>query len=611
MPSDDQKKIYASRPGIADSVEISDGNAAIIGTDPSCRIMIDGASVGLQHAILKIVDNEPTVVHNTTSPAKVTTVLDRDGNQLDELNVDGSKSRVVEDSMRIRIGVHEILITDSPVGVRNTGEFSSLNLELLEDQGDQPAQSSLNLSNSNDRKTHGQISLYMNTANAAHKGKSFPESATFALGALREQLPHTLRGAVLLITDNGLESVADWSQSGADGQKISISRSLLAQAAGGEAVVSDDAGAGGTEQSLLNLAGTSVMLVPILAGNGKTDPAAAKVIGYLQLEASTDAPYTKDDLPLGHTASTILGAKLYEFESMKGKETAANLQGALDATQKELAQAGSMQRNVMGSRNQIEGFSTTELYEPSQSTSGDWTVSEKAPDGTLFRILGDIAGHGDSISHGATALAFLARSLIVAGNTPLEIIKVLNKQIQDNFPAGRFSTFTMYIIEPNTDKVTRYAVGGMRPLIVGANGEVRRPSGSEAGSAPMGILDYDILSNDIEPLEIQLAPGDTIIDMTDGIPETFRELRDGDEKVGTGDKDDISDEAFDTQNFEFGRIIHTISTARKSAPAEASNDEIAKLISSALLKASRDFQDNRPRGEPDDITIMITMRDEA
>lgn len=621
MP-DSAKTFYASRLGTGDSVPISEGKAAIIGSHESCRIQIEGDRVGAQHAILKLVDDALTVEHVTKTPNKVTVIVSGEGEQIKELAANAETSAIVKPGMKLRIDAHEICVSNKPAGLHRREGHSQLDLQLVGDQGDTPNLSTLNLTRSNDRGSDSQINLLMKSADDWHKGKTFEESTQRALTAASEFLPQAQRGAVLLIDENGgLESIADWQQSELDNRSISISTSVLAEASTGEVVINKNAGAGAQHgQSALDLAGVSVMVVPILAGSGKKgeEEDGPKVIGYVQLEADSSDPFEDENMPLAHSLSTILGQKLHEFKALELEASKAGIEQSLEKMQISLAAANLTQMQIMDSDAQIDGYAASGVFMPSESSGGDWMVSEETPDGDLIRILGDVSGHGDKVGPIANALASTARAYIKQGASPEEIIGATNDELQ-RIAMGTFSTLTLYHIpnpiekkkratlspmrlvdmamggKPTTRPIRRYSAGSTNGLIVNKEGEVRRMS-TEGKGLPLGIVEAKELLPSIKPQKVKAKPGDTLIEQTDGTSETFRET----------DSPEESERQYDTQDYNYGRIIESIERAVTSAP-NGTDIEKAQHIALEIVAGAKEFQGSKAKGSPDDISVMTTM----
>jgi sigma-B regulation protein RsbU (phosphoserine phosphatase) len=100
---------------------------------------------------------------------------------------------------------------------------------------------------------------------------------------------------------------------------------------------------------------------------------------------------------------------------------------------------------------------------------------------------------------------------------PARLLSNLNRELLPNIRKGMFVTMFFGVLNKRTGQF-RFASAGHNPLIVirsdGRPHELQRPKGY-----PLGMMAPDIFDERLESGEIQLSPGDWLVQYTDGINE--------------------------------------------------------------------------------------------
>lgn len=211
----------------------------------------------------------------------------------------------------------------------------------------------------------------------------------------------------------------------------------------------------------------------------------------------------------------------------------------------------------------IAGFS-----HPAESTGGDLYDYLGMLGGALGLMIGDVSGHGvPSAILMASTQAFL-RCLAQTCATVAELMTRVNRFVYEETRAEHFVTLLLARYNPGNRQLVFANAGHPSGLVLDARGELRAELLSSA--VPLGILehvDYPVR----EPL--QLAPGDLVVLLTDGILEA----------------ESPSEEAFGIE-----RVLEVVRRERSRSSRE---------ILESLHRALREHLENR---EPaDDLTAVI------
>jgi serine phosphatase RsbU (regulator of sigma subunit) len=152
--------------------------------------------------------------------------------------------------------------------------------------------------------------------------------------------------------------------------------------------------------------------------------------------------------------------------------------------------------------------------------SGDFfDVLEVEPD-TWALVIGDVCGKGAAAA-AATAMArWTLRSSLARGATPGEALQLLNDVVLGHQPDDRFITAACLklTLEPELALVDVACAGHPAPILVPAAGT---PAAVPAGGDLLGVLPTIRL----EPAELQLRPGDSLVAYTDGVTDQGPEIR--------------------------------------------------------------------------------------
>jgi serine phosphatase RsbU (regulator of sigma subunit) len=209
------------------------------------------------------------------------------------------------------------------------------------------------------------------------------------------------------------------------------------------------------------------------------------------------------------------------------------------------------------------------VLEPAQAIGGDLYDAFGLPDGRVVFLVGDVTGKGPSAALFMAVSKALAHSLLRRGGVPLNaIIESLNDELGEGGQSVVEVTMLCGIIDPVSGRVDLVNAGHENPLI-------RRADGTLVDVALEGGLPLCTVAGFPYPLEsVDLAPGDALVIITDGVREA---------QNAAGDF------------FGSGRTHDVLNAWPAAAPAiEATR---------GLVAAVRGFEAGNPAS--DDLTVMV------
>ena len=219
----------------------------------------------------------------------------------------------------------------------------------------------------------------------------------------------------------------------------------------------------------------------------------------------------------------------------------------------------------------IDGYGFAGAFSPTDQTGGDLYDFVPLDDTRLFLLMGDATGHGIGPALSATQVrAMLRVALRLEANLDDAFIHI-NDQLCADLPDDRFVTGFFGLLDASEHKV-RFHSGGQGPIM-----HYHAATGTydwhPATTFPLGYMPQTDLA---APLELQLAPGDILGLISDGIYEYENE-----------------------QGVQFGhdgvaRVIDSL----PNGSAEAVVEEIMRSV--------REHGGSMPQA--DDITIVLARR---
>jgi len=228
------------------------------------------------------------------------------------------------------------------------------------------------------------------------------------------------------------------------------------------------------------------------------------------------------DLPFSLLVTFIVGMILFFFDESRSEleaqhqELQRQLQSQVQlgrSVQTDLDQAHEIQMHLLPRETpQLAGFQIACAWQPARSVSGDYFDVLPLSKGELGLCIADVSGKGVAAALLMANLQASVKALAHEGISPAVLCAKLNTLLCDNIAPGRFVTL-LYAVLDGQSRVLRYeSAGHCLPLLVHGDGTIQIP---EASSGVLGLFSHWTFSDH----ELQLASGDVLVMMTDGVIE--------------------------------------------------------------------------------------------
>ncbi|OYW24839.1 MAG: stage II sporulation protein E [Planctomycetales bacterium 12-60-4] len=313
-------------------------------------------------------------------------------------------------------------------------------------------------------------------------------------------------------------------------------------------------------ESISNLTIRSMMCVPMLSLSGE-------VMGVLNID--TQNPFNQfkeEDLDL---LVAVAGQAALSYESAQLLVTSLEKQ----KQDREMGIAMNVQRALLPEKLPTHpNWEFFASYDSAQAVGGDYYDCMYLPDEKrICFAFGDVAGKGVPASLVMSRINSVVTNVMAFLDNVGEAGMRINNQMCAKAVEGRFVTFVLGIVDPETGEMSIINAGHMPIMIRKADGSVEE-FGEEAIGVPLGVMEdypYDVASRTIEP-------GETCVIYTDGVSEAMNPNSD----------------LYGVDRLK--QLVHS-STAGK-----------AEELGTTILADVRKFADGRPQN--DDITIMVFGR---
>uniref|UniRef100_A0A7C4LP75 FHA domain-containing protein n=1 Tax=Schlesneria paludicola TaxID=360056 RepID=A0A7C4LP75_9PLAN len=386
------------------------------------------------------------------------------------------------------------------------------------------------------------------------------------LDTLFSIFPHADRGAILFRDDASgkmVPKVVKHRREG-DDESVKISRTILRtvleQKTG---ILSADATQDArfeASESISNLTIRSMMCVPMLS-------LAGEPMGVIHIDTQNAFnQFTDEDLDL---LVAVAGQAALSYESAKLLVTALEKQ----KQDREMGIAMGVQRALLPEKlPQPANWEFFASYDSAQAVGGDYFDCLMLPDGKrVCFAFGDVAGKGVPASLVMSRVSSVVTNVMAFVDDVGEAACRINNQMCTKAVEGRFVTFVLGIIDPESGQMSVVNAGHM-PVMIRKNDGSIEEFGEEAIGVPLGVMEdfpFEAISRAIEP-------GETCVLYTDGVSEAMNPQG-------------------DLYGIERLRNLVQSSTAGKA-------EELGRTI----LADVRKFANGRPQN--DDITIMVFGR---
>jgi sigma-B regulation protein RsbU (phosphoserine phosphatase) len=262
---------------------------------------------------------------------------------------------------------------------------------------------------------------------------------------------------------------------------------------------------------ILNAVGPSTVTNPVLWEKGIKVMlgvplfSAAKMIGVLHVGRISDRPFSQADTELlGVVADRVAGA--VQTHQLVVEQTAADLleRSLLPQTLPSWPGLDFAARYVTGD---------------GRAVGGDWYDAFTLPDGALWVVIGDVAGHGLTAAVVMGRVRSALRAYALEGHPPDVVLRLVDRKVR-HFEVGAMATVACAIAMPPYDEFDVVAAGHLPPVLV-VPGE------------PAALVDIEVApplgagtGGPQTPTRVSLPPGGSLVLYTDGLIERRGEVLD-------------------------------------------------------------------------------------
>jgi serine phosphatase RsbU (regulator of sigma subunit)/anti-sigma regulatory factor (Ser/Thr protein kinase) len=159
---------------------------------------------------------------------------------------------------------------------------------------------------------------------------------------------------------------------------------------------------------------------------------------------------------------------------------------------------------------------------------GDYYDVCTLPDGRVALTIADVSGKGLAGCLVTSMLAALLRACREGTSSPRSLLITLENHLVPTLRPGTFVTIFYGLLDPTSGKLS-YASAGHSPLLV-YHAAGKRVENLRTKGIPLGAVRGGALAATLEDQVITLAPGDLLVQYTDGVNEAFD--RQGKEQFG-------------------------------------------------------------------------------
>ena len=205
----------------------------------------------------------------------------------------------------------------------------------------------------------------------------------------------------------------------------------------------------------------------------------------------------------------------YAVERKRADESVRRLY----ASEVRAAENSRLERGLLPQPLIADGVEVHRLYRPGRHQSllgGDFYDVVESPDGTVFALIGDVAGHGPDEAALGVCLRIAWRTLVLAGADPDTILGAMHDVLVSERASDEvFATVAMVRIDPSREVARFWLAGHPIPLVIDET-EVRSGP-EEATGIALGVLDGVLWAG----IEAEVRRGCTVVLFTDGLIEGY------------------------------------------------------------------------------------------
>lgn len=317
------------------------------------------------------------------------------------------------------------------------------------------------------------------------------------------------RGAIMLLEGTPPEPTIKASRSRQGGPIAKLSRSIVRRVLEKKEAllissVMDDASFS-TQDSILATGIRSAMSAPLwYTATGSEEDAVIGLVYVDSLMASHS--FDEEDVRILTALANVAAAKI---------ENSRLLEESLEKRrlEEEMRTAAEIQRGLLPEFAPIvPGYGVVGSNRPCRTVGGDY-YDFGMDGGRLHFALGDVSGKGTGAALLMTVLRAAVRGHWGEGE-PAAAVTRINRTVSQNVTPGKYVTFFMGRLDPESGKLAYVNAGHNPPIIVRADGTL---DSLTTGGVVLGL--FDVV--EYEQAATALYPGDVLVVFSDGVTETW------------------------------------------------------------------------------------------
>ena len=297
-----------------------------------------------------------------------------------------------------------------------------------------------------------------------------------------------------------------------------------------------------------------------------------KIIGVLVVANPTnELPFSETDLSLVNSLAEQAALAINNSDAM-------NLRLEKSRMDSDLRLAHDVQELFLQHRfpNSKE-IEVDALYRPSSQVGGDFYDFYKLSSTKFAVSIADVSGKGVPASLLMALCQTNLRHLVTKNRAPAEVLKKLNKELEQRIREDMFITLFLAFIDTQKDIIT-FARAGHEPALLlneSADGELGIKKLHGDGMA-IGMVPSEIFDQIIEDCETKFTPKDMLVLYTDGVTEAVNE---------------------DREEFGLDRLSHCLFASSNLSAKDFNNKLLSKLEEFRFVESDKD-----------DITLLSVRR---
>jgi len=179
----------------------------------------------------------------------------------------------------------------------------------------------------------------------------------------------------------------------------------------------------------------------------------------------------------------------------------------------QMAKAREIQQQVLPNGREVAGLAVSSVFEPADEVGGDYYDVISLPADKVLVCVADVTGHGVSAAMSTMLLRALLHAATELHDTPVGIMRFVNKRFVDAMLPGDFATVLLVQLNLRCRRLEYVSAGHETGVLLSPDAQ-HRPL--QSTGMILGI-DKDV---EFESHECMWAPGDRLLLVTDGVTET-------------------------------------------------------------------------------------------